>query len=144
MTDKIKNPIDQLDWAKYEIPDKWDWKAKLPMWSWHTLTFEKYPGWDIIDGNPPFVLLTIKRGAEDIESHSIASQFDSEATGLFYFRDWTSNGIPFCNDGDFYGSGFWFQKMVDAEKFHLEHGGAASWKDDFKKKQAEARKVVGR
>lgn len=102
------------------------WKRKVLMWDWHKLLFDGYPGWDLVDSpegpHPPFVKLE-RRGHIDKTSTDIDREFDDIATGRFYSRDWTSDGIPFVVKGEVYYSGRWFQKHDDALKFMSIYGG---------------------
>lgn len=79
------------------------------------------------------------RGPEDsdIESREICLPFDNVAQGLFYQRDWTSNGIPFVREETYYLSGWWYQFREDAEKLQSTFGGIGSWQEDFKERQKE-------
>lgn len=121
-----------------DVPEKWDWHAYVPMWVWHTISLADYRfgstalSWDRIGDTPPFVMF--EHSGNDT-SRGMAVTWDDEATGLFYYRDWTSSGIPCIADGNTYWSGFWFERLADANAFHDKYGGIASWKSDFESKR---------
>jgi hypothetical protein len=123
-------PIASLDWDDLGIPDNWDCLARPPMWAWHKLAVHGYPGWDVVGDAPPFILLEYVH-EQTLESDEMAQSFDSAATGLFYYRDWTKDNLPWCNAGEVYWSGFWFQRMGDALAFQASYGGIGSWESDF-------------
>ena len=99
------------------------------MWNWHWTSLDGWPGWDIVgeghERHPPFVELTIRNG-EDRPSLDISREWDDLATGLFYNRDWTEDGIPFVRDGEIYRAGFWFEKTSDRDEFVKRYGGVPS------------------
>lgn len=139
-------PIASLDWDELGIPDSWDWLAKPPSWAWHRLAIDGYSDWDQVGATeradsrlskaPPFVMVECTRERAP-ESEEMANSFDDVATGLFYYRDWTHDGIPWCNAGEVYWSGFWFQRIADALAFQASYGGAGSWQADFEERRAE-------
>lgn len=113
--------------------NKWDWKRAIPSWDWHDLALAQppFPGWELDDegGSPWFVLHELVRG--ETESRTMAIEFDDISEGAFYYRDWTSSGIPFLNDGEVYWSGFWFQLKTDAIAFQEKFGGVGTWQENF-------------
>lgn len=115
-----------------DVPSHWDWKALIPGWVFIDLQLQGYPHWDQTDDCPPFVMFEHCGDA----SRSVAQKFDDIAMGLFAYRDWTATGLPIVSAGDMYWSGFWFQRMLDAEVFHAAYGGIASWEPNFKEKRA--------
>lgn len=117
--------------AKTNKPS-WGWRAQLPSWVWHQISIDRYPGWDRVGDAPPFVML---EHTDSAESREMAVNWDYEATGLYYYRDWTGGGSPFVAPGEMYWSGFWFEKIEDAIAFHKTNGGTASWQPDFDEKQ---------
>ena len=104
------------------------WKKKLLMWVWHDVSFDGYPGWDLVESggekHPPFVRLTI-RNKVNKSSEDITREFDDIATGKFYSRDFSLNGSMYVGDGEFYDAGWWFQKREDAYEFIKLYGGHA-------------------
>jgi hypothetical protein len=104
------------------------WKKKLLMWDWHDVSFDGYPGWDLVESagqkHPPFVRLTICNKV-DKSSEDITREFDDVATGKFYSRDWSQSGLPYVSDGEVYEAGWWFQKRGDAYEFIKRYGGCA-------------------
>ena len=122
---------------KYPSTENWDWKCKLPMWDWNMVSLDAYhdgplPGWDRIGDDTPFVMF--EHSGSDA-SRNMAVELDDEVTGLFYYRDWTSSGIPMIGEEDIYWSGFSFQRLADAMAFHAKAGGIASWEPDFEEKK---------
>lgn len=111
----------------------WDWRAALPGWVFNRMSYAGYPeSWDRCGDGLPFVMFE-HSGAD--RSRKIATTWDDEATGLFYYRDWTSSGTPIVRTEEKYWSGFWFEKRYDAELFHIKHGGIANWQEGFEKKR---------
>ena len=93
------------------------WRRKVPMWLWNSIVSDGCLGWQVDkDNNPAWIKLEHIRGKE-LQSSGIASTFDNEATGLFYYRDWTDSGIQVCRNGKTYWSGWWFQFIEDYETF---------------------------
>lgn len=129
-----------------DIPQNWNWRAALPCWIFNALTVRSLryrhsfeDDWDLEDGVPPFVMVEVKGS---LTSLRLASEFDDVATGLFYYRDWTRSSLPFVRDDDeTYWCGFWFQRRLDAEWFHRQHGGAASWTLDYAQKRDAMRRA---
>lgn len=96
------------------------WIHRLLSWNWHSHSFDGYPGWEIEKDNvPAFVKLSHQRGGPDseVESNEICKAWDDIATGDFYQRDWTEDGIPFCRKGDTYWSGWWFETISERNRF---------------------------
>jgi hypothetical protein len=124
----------------------WSWRAALPMWVFHRLQaagLTSEPDWDD-DGvslSPPFVMIGSDGGER---SRRAATELDDVATGLFYYRDWTNSGTPCVAEGELYFSGFWFQRMADAEAFHKKWGGIASWELDFNEKERKISEMRGK
>lgn len=125
----------------YKPTEGWDWTSMLPSWDWHSVSMDMYDvtrndphkNWDRVIGTPPFIMLE-HTGLDT--SRDLAKATDDIVTGLFYYRDWTSSGIPFGLEEDtVYWSGFWFQKMGDAIAFREKNGGIASWDSDFEEKR---------
>ena len=112
----------------YDFPEHWDWNAKVPSWVFHRMSLDDFPGWERVFGGVPFVML--EHSGPD-RSREIATAFDDDAEGMFYYRDWTSSGIPMVDDTELYWSGFWFQRRDDATTFHERYRGAASWEKGF-------------
>lgn len=115
--------------ALRSLREKFGAKQKVLTWDWYKIALDGYPGWDLVNSakglHPPFVLLE-RHGRIDKTSTDIDREFDDIATGRFYSRDWTSDGIPFVNKGEVYHSGWWFQKREDAVRFVQIYGGAIS------------------
>ena len=93
------------------------WKWKYPMREWHTLSLEGYHNWEMEGEAPAFVKLEHTRGPDDVESHTIASNWDDVAQVHFYQRDWTDDGIPFVAEGGTYWSGWWFETIAERDRF---------------------------
>lgn len=102
------------------------WKHKLLSWNFTSLSLNGYEDWQIenpreenkYQRHPAFVKLTHKRveGA-DVESNVLCNAWDDIAHVDFYQRDWTDDGIPFCNDGEIYWSGWWFETIAERDRF---------------------------
>lgn len=96
------------------------WRNKVRMVNWHLISIDGWPGWDLVgdaqDKHPPFVQLTLCVGNTP-SSTDIDREWDDISKGLFYSRDWTSDGTPFSAKGDTYTAGFWFEKSIDRERF---------------------------
>lgn len=105
------------------------WLKRVLMWNWHWIALDGYPEWDLVESangrHPPFVELLVVKG-RDRPASEIEIEWDDHATGLFYHRDWTADGIPFVRDGDAYRAGFWFQKAPDAEAFTARYSAGHS------------------
>lgn len=101
----------------YEV-DNAGWLHLLLSWNFHNHVLDGYPEWEIEGRNPAFVKLSHKRefGA-GVESHQLAVEWDDIATVDFYQRDWTSDGIPFVQDGETYWSGWWFATIDERDRF---------------------------
>lgn len=104
-----------------------DWNKKITSWDWHQLVLDGCPNWDTpsYEGDHPVpasILLTIKNKV-DRSSKDIAIEVDDWCEGNFYYRDFTSNGLPFISTGDSYNARFWFQLAVEAEEFYKRYGG---------------------
>jgi hypothetical protein len=115
---------------------EWDWIYMLPGWEFYQRALSKprpYPGWDRDENDEPcFVMLELTRGTGNvIESRSMAVEWDDITEGEFYYRDWTSSGIPTVDEGEAYWAGFWFQRKTDAVKFQEEFGGVGNWMEEF-------------
>ena len=82
---------------------------------------------DQIKINPKhFVMLEIKKG-HNKSSRALATQFDDISKGFFYYRDWTSSGMPWLDENEIYWSGFWFEHLGDAKIFVTLYGGSGYW-----------------
>jgi len=96
------------------------WNHRLLSWNWHNHSFDRYPGWEIEKDNvPAFVKLSHKRGGynSEVESAEISKAWDDIATGDFYQRDWTDDGIPLVREGVTYWSGWWFETISERNRF---------------------------
>jgi len=94
-----------------------------------------YPGWETLNDKPCFVMFELVNVANDNKppkSHAMALEFDDIAAGTFYYRDWTSSGIPVLCDGETYWSGFSFQFRDDAVMFQEMFGGFGNWQEEYK------------
>jgi len=142
------SPVDQLDKNIHDIPKDWDWQAKLPSWVWHNIAINNYKkwktGWDVVDNNPPFVLLLLTRKDGDIESAEIAKELDDIAKGMFYYRDWTNSSLPYVSKDEKYMSGFWFQKLHDAISFNEKYDGVPSWDPEFEEKRIKMKESIAK
>ena len=108
-----------------------NWNKNIHMHEFHSLSFNNFPNWDKINENEiPSVMLEIISKINR-SSHEIATVFDDIAKGNLYYRDWTSNGLPFVNKEEVYHSRFWFQYFDDAKKFVNMFGGKSNWMNDF-------------
>lgn len=77
-----------------------------------------------------YVLIEVQNGVGK-SSQQMAIETDDNIQHYFAYRDWTSSGLPFIKKGDKYWSGFWFQKLVDAQRFQQRYGGVGNWMDEF-------------
>jgi hypothetical protein len=101
--------------------DMLGWRRKVPLWLWHMISSDCYLGWQVDkENNPAWIKLTHKQ-EESLESEDIARTFDDKVTGLFYYRDFTSSGLPSCSKGEVYWSGWWFQFKEDYDLFLKEY-----------------------
>lgn len=104
------------------MSNQWDWNHFIPVWDFPRLSAR----WQKVNHTDcPFVSLAMKRGY--VDSRKIAIEFDDIATGKCYYRDWTESGLPFVNEGETYQSGFWFEKLSDAQEFQKRYGGMGNW-----------------
>jgi hypothetical protein len=110
------------------VDDNGGWIKRLLMWNWHWTSLDGWPGWDVVNAgdakHPPYVELRIVKDTGK-SSQMIASEWDDVATGLFYSRDFTDDGLPYVRAGDTYRAGFWFQKTADRDAFIQRYGGTA-------------------
>ena len=106
----------------------WDWKRKIPSHEFNILSINHYADWGWAT-ECPFVMMECVSGK--VDSRPMAVKFDDIATEQFYYRDWTKSGIPVCNDGEIYWSGFWFESMDDAVAFKNEFGGVGTWETGY-------------
>lgn len=104
--------------------DNGGWRHRLLMWQWQGHCFDGYPEWEtqlyMENGEqraPAFVKLAHTRGDGRVESHALAAAWDDVTTVGFYQRDWTSDALPFVNQGETYWSGWWFQTKAAREQF---------------------------
>ena len=95
----------------------WDWLKMLPMWEYHQLVLDKWPGWELDIDAPTYVTLTFTHEKGGKGSREIAIEWDDLARGQFYYRDYTKNNLPLVEYGDRYESIFIFQLLADAETF---------------------------
>lgn len=110
-----------LDRDKEYNKNRYGWRRYTTMSLWHSILLGGYLGWDVDEEDNPSWLKLQHIYGEGVQSDDILRSFDDEATGLFYSRDHTSSGIPFCNDGDVYWSSWWFQFKEDFETFREKY-----------------------
>ena len=134
-------------WEKFEEANPkeeqagWDWRVRVPMWTFNRMACTGYPDWDRIGTVPPFVMLEL---TDQDASRKMAVAADDWVGSLFYYRDWTSSGTPCLAAGEGYAAGFWFQRTADAMKFLAAYGGAGSWQPDYKAQRDAIRVRLGR
>lgn len=116
------------------------WRRYIASWIFTDFQLARprpFIGWELnSEGDPWFVMMEHVRSRNGRQSFGIAKDWDDDAQGLFYYRDWTSSATPFAGDGDLYWSGWWFQFHEDAKRFLNIYGGIGSWEADFKEKEA--------
>ena len=110
------------------------WNQKIYTVDWHSLSFDKFPEWELEEqDHPAFVKLQHTRTEGPVESSKIASAWDDLAEVKFYQRDWTEDGLPSVNEGDTYWSGWWFQTIAERDRFLDWHAkGSQSVSDQLK------------
>ena len=104
----------------------WDMdKLSLAIWRGDDTDWDKCR-----EGYPPgvFLELTYKEGEQ---SRDLAVWADDTSEGLFHYRDWTNDGIPFLDDGETYWSMFTFQKRKDALEFAKRTRGIGTWNEQY-------------
>jgi hypothetical protein len=116
-----------------------DWYKLINSSTFNSLAIDGFPNWDKDrDGNQYFVMFEIVN-SRHLSSYEMTTVWDDKflnrinSDGMFYYRDWTSDGIPFIADGEKYWAGFWFKYKADAGLF----GGAASWEMYFDQLQGK-------
>lgn len=105
------------------------WKQKLLTWNWSNLSIDRYPGWAIEEGAPPWCSIrhvngdTWKDGKRVSDepatksSGDVANAWDDVAEVQFYTRDLSYDGsFSVCN-GEAYGSLWWFRTVAERERF---------------------------
>lgn len=96
---------------------KWDWRNALPIDIWHLLVSAGWPGWEKRPDGMPHCVVVRWTDEKFPTSREMAVGFDDYATGQFYYRDYTHDGMPFVRKGENCMSRFWFQRRVDAKAF---------------------------
>jgi hypothetical protein len=97
--------------------DMLGWRRKIPMWLWSMISLDCYLGWQVDEENNPAWAYLEHKYKESLESADIAKYFDDKSSGLFYYRDHTSDSLPHCNEGELYWSSWWFQFKEDYDEF---------------------------
>ncbi len=116
------------------------WNRLVPSSVFNWLSVEKERG---REKEMCFVMLRHVRGQEK-ESSEIAHEVDDLASGLFYYRDWTSTNIPIVPEGQVYYSGWWFQFPDEGRRFVHFYGGNGSWMENHDAWVHEANMELGR
>lgn len=103
------------------------WLKYVYMWDWHELSLAGWPGWERSaddPSSPPSVSLEFVMGKDGRSpSHKLASEWDDVAECHFYWRDWTTSGLPCVGKDETFRSRFWFQTAAEAERFKEFAGG---------------------
>jgi hypothetical protein len=99
------------------------WKRYVGTQDWFCVVLDGFPGWELNPATrePYRADLSVTKG-RDRHSRDIAVEFDEIATGPFYWRDWTDDGLPFVSDGETYRSAFWFARRADFDVFVKKYG----------------------
>lgn len=106
-----------VDLSEMKI-ENWDWKRALPSDIWYDIVLDGFPCFEIDNyTKEPYYHSFGTKDGEQKSSRKIAVEFDDVSEGLFYYRDFTDDGIPFVRDGDVYRSCFSFQFKKDYDKF---------------------------
>jgi hypothetical protein len=103
--------------------DNAGWKRKLLMWNWTSHSLDGYPGWEI--ENPeadryqrhPAYARVEHVNKKTKGSDDLCNAWDDIAEVDFYQRDFSYDGSIFVNDGDRYGSGWWFATVAERDRF---------------------------
>jgi len=121
------------------------WERMLFQNAFIKLSLDGYPGWEVDDNGSPwfvmFELIYLVEEGKHCRSRAMAIEFDDVARGIFYYRDWTSSGIPFLRKNETYWSGFWFQYKDDAVRFQETFGGFGTWMEGYKEFEQRCNEV---
>lgn len=115
--------------AGHEI-DNAGWKQKLLMWNWHSVGFDRYPGWEIEHNSPPWCRIEHVNKADAWEgrkkvsehpgtksSSDVCNAWDDVAQAQFYTRDISYDGSCSVGNGEAYGSLWWFRTAAERDRF---------------------------
>lgn len=136
LADKDKSPraktydeiLQHATAAGYEI-NNGGWKQKLLSWNWHGIGFDRYPGWAIEHGAPPWCRIEHVNGdtwecgkrASDRSatksSGDVANAWDDIAETQFYTRDISYDGSCSVMNREPYGSLWWFRTVAERDRF---------------------------
>lgn len=101
--------------AGHEV-DNAGWIHKMLMWNWHSHSFDGYPGWELEGGHPAWCKLEHvnkkTKGSDDL-----CREWDDAAIVDFYQRDYSYDGSVSVNNGEAYGSGWWFATIAERDRF---------------------------
>lgn len=105
--------------------DNAGWRRKMLSWNFTSHSLDDYPGWEHEDVSrpdrpkPAYVRLAHTRGPSGsaVESTTLCQGWDDIAEADFYQRDHTSDGIPWCSEGEVYWSSWWFAKIAERDRF---------------------------
>jgi len=104
------------------------WNKKIPSWEFNKQVVKGFEDWETPSSEcgipmPKSILLDITDGT-DRSSKDIAIEVDDWCGGMFYYRDFTNDGLPFVDNGEVYRTRFYFQRGADAVEFHTRYGGS--------------------
>lgn len=114
--------------AGYEV-DNAGWRQKLLSWNWHSIALDRYPGWAIEHGAPPWCRIehvngdTWEGGKRKTDrpatksSYDVANAWDNIAETQFYTRDISYDGSCSVMNGEPYGSLWWFRTVAERDRF---------------------------
>lgn len=114
--------------AGYEV-DNAGWKQKVLLWNWNSMSFDRWPGWAIEEGAPPWCRLEHVNSntawpdrppgkrAGTIGSTDLARAWDDVAAVQFYSRDISYDGGFGVGNGEPYGSLWWFRTIAERDRF---------------------------
>ena len=103
------------------MKNDWDWKQQISVSSWHSLSYDNWPGWDKgVEGHTLQAELVIKYG-EGKSGYKIAVEVDDWCRGQFYYRDLTKSGLPILDQGERYITVFYFQLTADYLRFTSDY-----------------------
>lgn len=98
-----------------------DWNKKIFAHEFYKLALDGFPNWDKPNGTEPVELRRSIVHNVDRSSHDIAVEVDDWCEGKFYFRDFTTSGLPFVDDGEVYQCVFIFEKECDVVEFDARY-----------------------
>jgi hypothetical protein len=121
--------------------DNLGWNHLVLADDFYKLVLRGLPGWENLDRSArdkvvPTVWVTIVKG-NGKSSHQMASEWDDVAQTSFYYRDFTTSGLPFAKDGETYWAQFCFMLKGSAILFQEKFGGHGNWQPGYDEMMAQ-------